>query len=126
MEACRTKGIDILTYQDALYPQRLKNITDPPVVLYSRGSFRPLTKGICNWRWAPKKASPYGIKMKKLGFELIRGGGLVITGLADGVDGGCRGALLADLCGHFWAAPLTMSIPNTARSCTPMSRQRRC
>lgn len=97
LEACRTKGIDILTYQDALYPQRLKNITDPPVVLYSRGRLPAFDEEAAIGVVGTRKASPYGIKMgKKLGFELIRGGGLVITGLADGVDAAAaEGALRA-------------------------------
>lgn len=97
LEDCRTKGIDILTYQDALYPQRLKNITAPPVVLYSRGRLPAFDEEAAIGVVGTRKASPYGIKMgKKLGYELIRGGGLVITGLADGVDAAAaEGALRA-------------------------------
>ena len=34
---CERLGLDILTIQDAQYPERLRQIADPPVVLYLRG-----------------------------------------------------------------------------------------
>ena len=34
LRQCQEKGIHILTFQDAAYPARLKNIPDPPMVLY--------------------------------------------------------------------------------------------
>ena len=34
---CEEKKIQLLTYQDAMYPNRLRNIADPPLVLYYRG-----------------------------------------------------------------------------------------
>ena len=37
LETCQRKNIGILTYQDAMYPNRLKNIIDPPLVLYYKG-----------------------------------------------------------------------------------------
>ena len=35
---CQQKGIHILTFRDAAYPNRLKNIPDPPMVLYYKGT----------------------------------------------------------------------------------------
>ena len=34
---CQRENLSILTYQDAAYPARLKNISDPPLVLYYKG-----------------------------------------------------------------------------------------
>ena len=34
---CREEHVRILTYQDAAYPERLRNIPDPPYVLYLLG-----------------------------------------------------------------------------------------
>ena len=36
---CDNKGISLLTYGDEEYPNRLKNIADPPAVLYYKGTF---------------------------------------------------------------------------------------
>ena len=33
LAACRREGLHILTFQDAAYPSKLKNIADPPPVL---------------------------------------------------------------------------------------------
>ena len=33
LEACRREGLHLLTYQDAAYPSKLKNIADPPILL---------------------------------------------------------------------------------------------
>ena len=38
LEECARKDIFLLTMQDALYPQRLKNIYDPPLLLYGKGA----------------------------------------------------------------------------------------
>ena len=38
LQQCQQKGIHILTFRDAAYPARLKNIPDPPMVLYYKGS----------------------------------------------------------------------------------------
>ena len=38
LEVCQRENIHILTLQDASYPERLKEIPDPPPVLYVRGS----------------------------------------------------------------------------------------
>ena len=37
IEECADKDIHILTMRDAAYPGRLKNISDPPLVLYYKG-----------------------------------------------------------------------------------------
>ena len=41
--SCEELGVNILTVQDAVYPERLRNIYDPPEVLYVKGAFRQLT-----------------------------------------------------------------------------------
>ena len=39
MKDCAKKQIRILTYRDAGYPSRLRNISDPPMVLYYKGIY---------------------------------------------------------------------------------------
>jgi len=38
IELCAQQGITIVSIQDAAYPARLRNIYDPPVVLYVKGT----------------------------------------------------------------------------------------
>ena len=97
LDRCREENIAVICYQDLTYPQRLKNIFDPPVVLYVRGKLSAVDEAAAIAIVGTRKATPYGIKMaKKLGFEITKGGGLIVTGLAEGIDtAAAEGALRA-------------------------------
>ncbi|MEA4813675.1 MAG: DNA-processing protein DprA [Oscillospiraceae bacterium] len=97
LEGCRTEGVHILCFQDAAYPARLKNIIDPPVVLYVKGKLPAIDEEAAVGVVGTRKATPYGIKMaRKLGYEIAGSGGLVVTGLAEGIDSSAaEGALRA-------------------------------
>ena len=95
---CDKAGLHILTYRDAAYPNRLKNISDPPLVFYYKGRLpdfdgQPLI-GVVGTR----SASPYGLTAaKRLGYQIAKCGGIVVSGMAYGIDGlAMRGALTAD------------------------------
>ncbi len=97
LEDCSRKNIHILTYRDAGYPARLKNIPDPPVVLYYKGRLpdfdgQPLI-GVVGTR----KASAYGLTVaKRMGYQVAACGGVVVSGMAFGIDGvAMAGALTA-------------------------------
>ena len=96
LEKCRNDGIRILTVQDALYPERLRQIADPPPVLYVRGTLPFLDELPAIAVVGTRKATPYGLKIaRQLGQEITAGGGCVVTGMASGIDGAAaRGALL--------------------------------
>ncbi len=97
LEKCHAKGISIVSFQDVSYPQRLKSIYDPPVVLYVKGRLPGIDEEAAIGIVGTRKATPYGIKMaRKLGFEIAKCGGLVVTGLAEGIDSAAaEGALRA-------------------------------
>lgn len=97
LAACEEKNIRILTLQDADYPQRLKEIHDPPAVLYLRGKLPYLDETPTIALVGTRKASPYGIKTATtLGYQLASGGAVVVTGMALGVDAAAaKGALMA-------------------------------
>lgn len=97
LEKCSAENISVVSFQDAQYPQRLKNIYDPPVALYVRGKLPVIDEEAAIAVVGTRKATPYGIKMaRKLGFEITKSGGLVVTGLAEGVDSAAaEGALRA-------------------------------
>lgn len=84
---CRKQQIGILTYADDRYPDRLRNILDPPTVLYYKGTLPDFsavpTVGIVGTR----RATPYGIAAAKMmGRQIASCGGLVISGGAAGID----------------------------------------
>ena len=97
LETCENKGISILTYRDALYPNRLKNIADPPVLLYYKGKMPEFDALPVIAVVGTRKASPYGLKTaKNMGTQIARCGGLLLSGLATGIDAmSMRGALSA-------------------------------
>ena len=97
LETCENQNIGILTYRDAMYPNRLKNIADPPIVLYYKGKLPEFDALPVIAVVGTRDATPYGLKTaKNLGAQISRCGGLVISGAAAGIDGmAMRGALSA-------------------------------
>ncbi len=98
LAVCQQKGIRILTLNDASYPDRLRQIADPPLVLYVRGNLPFLDELPAIAMVGTRKASAYGILVAtRLAQEITAYGGCIVTGMAHGVDGAAaRGALLAD------------------------------
>lgn len=87
LTVCEEKGIRILTRQDADYPERLRHIPDPPAVLYVWGKLPSVDDLAAVAVVGTRKATPYGLKMaQKLGREISEAGGLVVSGLAEGID----------------------------------------
>lgn len=95
-------GLHIITPADATYPASLKEIYDPPLVLYACGKI-PETwpRGIA--MVGSRETSHYGLEMtKKLSYQLAYAGVPVISGLARGIDTAAHlGALAAK--GVTWA-----------------------
>ncbi len=84
----------LVTQTDAEYPERLRQIHDPPPFLYTRGRFTSqddLAIAIVGAR----TASPYGRKMaQELAHELAGCGVCVVSGLARGIDSEAHQAVL--------------------------------
>lgn len=84
---CRRKDIGILCLADEAYPSRLRNIADPPLVLYYQGVLpdfqeRPVISVV-----GTRKASAYGLSQaRQLSGQIAACGGMVISGGALGVD----------------------------------------
>ncbi len=97
LEACTREKLHILTYQDAAYPARLKNITDPPVVLYYKGRLPDFDALPLIGVVGTRKASAYGLTTaKRMGYQIGKCGGIVVSGMAYGIDGmAMSGALTA-------------------------------
>ena len=94
---CQRLGIRLLTLSDAAYPGRLKNIYDPPALLYCKGRLPLLDDLLCVAVVGTRDCTPYGVACaEKLGFGLASGGAAVVSGLAKGIDAAAiRGALRA-------------------------------
>jgi len=93
---CAQLSLRILTLQDADYPSRLKNIYDPPCLLYLRGRLPALDEEAAVAVVGTRTATPYITAAEKLSYGLAAGGAVIVTGLARGIDAAAaRGALRA-------------------------------
>ena len=95
---CDEKRIHLLTLRDAAYPARLRNIPDPPVLLYYKGRLPDFDSLPLIAVVGTRKATAYGLTTaKRMGYQIAACGGVVVSGMAYGVDGmAMRGALTAD------------------------------
>ena len=94
---CERYGLQLVTYADAAYPRRLRNIYAPPAVLFVKGRLPAVDELAAIAVVGTRRATPYGLKMgRDLAFGIIRCGGAVISGLTSGIDAAAAdGALLA-------------------------------
>jgi DNA processing protein len=81
-----TAGINVVTWDDQDYPSRLREINQPPPILYSRGTMS------LDDEWAvsivgTRRVTAYGKRVtEELAGYLARNGITIISGLARGVD----------------------------------------
>lgn len=97
LDLCDSKRIAVLKLDDPEYPERLKNIYDPPIVLYCRGKLPNVDEEVAIAMVGTRNASVYGLTAaRKLGYQTASGGAVVVSGMARGIDSAALdGALLA-------------------------------
>lgn len=96
MNNLKKNDITVYTIDDEKYPFNLKNIFDPPPVLYVKGNI--LDDDINSLAIVgSRKASEYGLKTAfQFGKEIARSGFTVVSGMALGIDSAAhKGALKA-------------------------------
>lgn len=100
---CDRLGLRIITLRDTEYPDRLRNIYDPPLLLYVQGRMPRFDEEVAIAMVGTRRASPYAMEMgEKLAFQMAGLGAVIVSGLAAGGDASAhRGALRA---GGFTAA----------------------
>lgn len=93
---CRQHQIQILTARHAGYPEILKEIPDPPAVLFTRGDFAARDR-FSIAMVGSRRCTLYGQQQaERFANQLARAGFTIISGLARGIDGAAhRGALQA-------------------------------
>jgi DNA processing protein len=96
-EKCRLSdhGIELLTLDDPRYPAALRQIHDPPFLLYLKGTITPADAaavGVVGSR----RMTHYGREQaRKFSFQLARAGFTIVSGLARGIDTAAHEAALA-------------------------------
>ena len=92
---CDRLGIRIITIRDSGYPARLRNIYDPPLLLYVQGRMPLFDEEVAVTMVGTRGASLYAQQAaERLAFQLAGLGAIVVSGLAKGGDAAAhRGAL---------------------------------
>jgi DNA processing protein len=93
--AVKKLGGDILLLDDGVYPSSLREIYDPPIVLYVKGAWSECLDQPCIGVVGSRKASTYGQNAAlMLARDLAQRGMTVVSGFARGIDAAAhRGAL---------------------------------
>ncbi len=95
---CDRLGLQIITKQDTGYPDRLRNIFDPPLLLYVQGRMPLFDEEVAVAMVGTRQASAYALEQgEKLAYQMAGLGAVVVSGLASGADAAAhRGALRAN------------------------------
>lgn len=93
----RKLGGDILILDDGVYPSSLREIYDPPIVLYVKGAWSDCLEQPCVGVVGSRRCSTYGQNSAlMLARDLAQRGVTVVSGFARGIDAAAhRGALEA-------------------------------
>lgn len=94
---CDRLGVQLLTMQDAAYPGRLRDIYDPPCLLYIKGRLPLVDAEAVIAVVGTRECTPYGVACaERISYGLASAGAIVASGLARGIDSAAsRGALMA-------------------------------
>jgi len=86
LRACKEQNIACISQEESLYPEWLKQIDDPPVVLYIRGDPKLLQRP-CISVVGSRRAGAYGQKAAyEIAAEAAKKGFTVVSGMAMGID----------------------------------------
>lgn len=94
LDRCRQQEVEVVSRTSDGYPALLREIHDPPAILFQRGQWEPrdaLAIAIVGSR----HATHYGLdQAKRLAASLARAGLTIVSGLARGIDGAAHRAAL--------------------------------
>jgi DNA processing protein len=96
IDDCSQNNWQIVTYEDKNYPERLKNISNPPAVLYVDGTLPDVDNAVLIGIVGTRKASTYALKVAHImskGISLC--GAVAVSGGALGVDSAAHKGAIA-------------------------------
>ena len=96
LETCLKEHLRILTIEDPAYPSALRNIFDPPLILYYKGRLPDFNANAVISVVGTRRGTVYGQQAaRRLGYQIGKCGSIVVSGLALGIDAmAMEGALL--------------------------------
>lgn len=84
---CESRNIYILTFDDELYPERLKSIYNPPALLFCRGDLSCLANDFSISVVGTRKPSDYSVRVTSALVKELCGFGItIVSGFAVGID----------------------------------------
>ncbi|MFI3226712.1 MAG: DNA-processing protein DprA [Clostridia bacterium] len=84
---CFEKEITVFSINDSMYPDLLRNINNPPLVLYMKGRMPDLDTKVAINIIGTRQATLYGkMVTKKLTHILAKEGVIIVSGMAAGID----------------------------------------
>ena len=87
LRRCREQKLRILPLTDPAYPERLKQIAEPPAAIYIQGELPELDRAPVLAVIGTRRASAYGLRMsRELAFQIASGGATVLSLLTPGAD----------------------------------------
>jgi DNA processing protein len=90
-------GVAIVSAHDPMYPWRLRAIELPPHVLFVRGDVSSMSARSAIAVVGTRRASEAGrLTAARVGGAIARAGGVVISGLATGIDGAAQAAVVSE------------------------------
>ena len=124
LEAARTKleyvkklGWSVVTPECEKYPGRLRNISDPPAVLYRKGRMPDCENlpvvAVVGARQATEESVDFS---RAIGFQLASGGAVVVSGGALGVDGAVLSGVISALGTGMSILPVDLDSPYLVRN----------
>jgi len=85
---CGKNGVSVITPGDDNYPSNLYSLRDAPIVLYSVGDLPDFKRECCIAAVGARDMTDYGrVNSFRFGYGLAKGGAVIVSGLALGVDG---------------------------------------
>ncbi len=96
IQHARSMGVVCLGYDDEEYPDALRSIHNPPVMLFVQGDTSLLNGRLAIGVVGTRRPSAYGVEAAKaIGRGIALGGAVIISGLASGLDSEAHKAALA-------------------------------
>ena len=97
MARCERGNIGVLTFADEAYPNLLREIKTPPIVLYYSGTLPNLNGTLNLGMVGTRRMSAYGLQTAyKIAYEMASANAVIVSGMAAGIDGvSAAGAIAA-------------------------------
>ena len=84
---CKWNRVGIINYGDSIYPESLKSMKKPPILLYYMGNIPNLNNKLCVSVVGTRKMTEYGMRAGyRIAYELASAGAVVVSGMALGID----------------------------------------